>query len=451
MDPTRRRAIGLALASLVPGGLHPPLAVGQDAAVVLAEEVKPGDCFNYEIGLSVAGTMKVDRGGKVEPMTLTAKARHRFAERVEVAADNGAGMAVRHYADAVSESVVGVDKARRELAADRRLIVAQRGAEGTLHYSPDGPLTRDELDLVAEHFDTLCLPGLLPNKAVRPGDTWKVGGDAAQAACLFHGLLKNELTGKLIGVKDGTAEFAVDGTAEGIEHGATVRVAVAARGRFDLAAKRVVALAWAQTDGRDQGPVSPALEVKAEVTVTRTPLAAEPKELDTAARAKVPADGKVPDRLTQLRYDDPGKRFAFAYPRDWHFVVRNDSHLVLRLLVRGECVAQVTVTEWKKPQPGADFSAAAKAFKEATANQPGWEPDKVLDEGAVPSAAGRRVYRLVAGGKQDGQAVVQSFHLVLGPNGEHLAATTLARLEVADKVGTRDVALISAIEFPGKK
>jgi len=447
MRITRRHAIGTAfaaLASSVP-------AFGQEGAVRLAEEVKPGDVFRYDIGLSVTGTMKVDKGGKVEPLPLTAKARHRFVERAEVAADNGVGQAVRHYAEAASESVVGVDKTRRALGADRRLVVAQRTADGTLHYSPDGPLTRDELDLAAEHFDTLCLPGLLPNKDVKPGDTWPIDPGAAQAACLFHGLARNDLVGKLVEVKDGAATFTIEGSAEGVENGAAVKVAVKARGRFDLAARRVVALAWGQTDERAQGPVSPALDVKAEVTVARTPLPAEPAELGPAARAKVPADGKAPEGLTRLRYADPAGRFHMVYPRDWYFVVSTETHLVLRLVAKGEFVTQATVTEWKKPQPGADFEAAAKEFRDATSKQPGWEAEKLLEEGLVPADGGRKVYRLAAAGKQDGLAVVQAFHLVVGPNGEHLAVTALTRQEAAEKVGGRDTALVTAIGFPAKK
>lgn len=448
MRITRRRAIGTALAvlaSAVP-------ATGQDTpAVRLAEEVKPGDCFRYELGLTVTGKMKVDRGGKAESLPLSAKARHQFVERAEVAAENGVGQAVRHYAEAASETVIGVDRTRRTLGADRRLIVAQRAADGTLHYSPDGPLTRDELDLVAEHFDTLCLPGLLPNKEVKPGDTWPIDAGAAQAACLFHGLAKNGLVGKLVEVSSGAAVFTVEGTAEGVEHGAAVRVAVKARGRFDLAAKRVVGLAWEQTDDRDQGPVNPAMEVKAELTVTRTPVAAGPKDLDAVA-GKLPADGKVPEAATQLRYADPAGRFTLAYSRDWYFVVASDTHLVLRLVAKGELIAQATVTEWKKPQPAADFEAAAKAFREATARQPGWEAEKLIEEGLVPAGPGRKVYRLAAAGKQDGQPVVQAFHLVVGPNGEHLAVTTVSRQDVAGKVDGRDAALVTAIAFPaGKK
>lgn len=444
MRLTRRRAIGTALALLA--ATAPGFA--QDA-VRLADETKPGDHFRYEIGLTVAGTMKVDRDGKGDTIPLQAAGRHRFVERVEQASVGGAGKAVRHYLDAQSETAAGPDKTRRALGNDRRLIVAQRSPDGTVHFSPDGPLSRDELDLVAEHFDTLCIPGLLPEKEVKPGDTWPVRDDAAQAACLFAGLVKNELVGKLVEVKDGAAVFTIEGKAEGVEHGAGVKLTVSARGKFDLSAKRVVALTWEQTDDRDQGPVSPAAEVKAAVTLTRTPLAEEPKELSAAVRAKLPADGKIPDLLLHLRHAHPKGAYEMVYPRDWHVVVQNSTHLVLRLVLNGEFAAQATITEWKPA--GGDRNADLKGFVEATAKQPGWEPERVLENG--PSAAGpsRQMYRLVAAGKQDGLAVVQSFQLLTGPGGRQVVVTCLARQEQAGKLGTRDAALANAIDFPAAK
>ena len=80
-------------------------------------------------------------------------------------------------------------------------------ADGLTCFAPAGPLTRDELDLVTEHFNPQCLPGLLPGKVVTIGDTWTLSDNAVQAACLFHGVLKNALTGKLTAVKDGMATF----------------------------------------------------------------------------------------------------------------------------------------------------------------------------------------------------------------------------------------------------
>jgi hypothetical protein len=430
--------------ALVAALLTAPTAFAQ--AVHLADSVKAGDCFRYQITLNVAGKLKVERDGKPDPIPLKATASHAFVERIAATdALGGIGRALRHYSAAGSEGEVGSERRRRELAADRRLIVAQRAAVGSLHFSPDGPLTREELELVAEHFDTLCVPALVPGTDLKPGETWTLRPETTQAACLFEGLIKSELTGKLTEVKDGVAFFTITGTAEGVEAGAIAKVTVSATGKYDIAAKRVTELTWTQTDDRGQGPASPATEVKATITLKRTPLGAEPKELGEAARAKVPADGAVPERLTLLRYADPTGRYQFVYPRDWHIVGRTKEHLVLRLLDNGEFVAQVTLTSWKKAAPGQH--ASPEEFKKILAQLPGWAPDEILGDGVVPATAGRWLYRVAAKGKQDGLDVVQTFYLLAAPDGGQMAATVLARQEKAAKLGTRDLALVNAIEL----
>lgn len=418
--------------------------------IVLAEQIAPGNCARYDISLTLEGKMKVERDGKLDPVALRARAAHTILERVEAAdARGGVGKALRYYAAAGSEAEVGHERSRRELAAERRLIVAERTADGTLHYSPDGPLSREELELVAEHFDTLCVPGLLPGKAVNVGDTWPISPAAAQHACLFEVLAKNELVGKLVEVKDDTATFSVTGKAEGLEFGANARLAVTATGKFDLTTRRVIELVWEQYDDRDQGPATPATEVKAVVTLKRTPLADPPKELGDAARAKLPADGKPNELALSLRYADPTGRYGFVYPREWHVVGRTRDHLVLRLVEKGEFTAQATVTAWQKAAPGRH--ASPDEFKAMLAKLPGWEPDGSMTEGQIPTDAGRWIYRVAGQGKQDGLPVVQLFYLLAGPGGDQVAVTVVAQPEKANRLSPKDLILVNAIDFPPAK
>src|SRR5262249_55492077 len=151
-------------------------------------------------------------------------------------------------------------------------------------------------------------------------------------------------------------------------------------------------LTWEQNDDRAQGPATPATEVKAVITLKRTPITDEPKELNAEARAKVPADGKVPPLLVHLRYADPEGRYQFVYPRDWHIVGRTKDHLVLRLLDKGEFAAQAAITTWKKAEVGKHTDPAE--FKKSLAQVPGWVVESVLEEGIVPTEAGRWLYRV---------------------------------------------------------
>ena len=414
--------------------------------VHLGEEAKVGDLARVEVSLTLQGVMKVERDGKPEALPMGATATHAFAERVEAADARGATVRVRHYEAAKSAGESAGERTTRELGADRRLVVAQRTDAGTLHFSPDGPLSREELELVGEHFDPATLQGLLPNKPVQANDVWAIAPDAVQRVCLLEGLVKADFSGKVTAVTPTAVTFTVGGTAEGIDNGAAVKLTVSATGTFDVAAKRVTNLKWEQADSRGQGAASPASEVKATITLTRQPLAEEPKALDIAARAKVPADGKSTALMTMLRYTDAAGRFQFVYPREWHVVGRTKDHLVLRLLDGGEFTAQATLTVLKKLDAGAQMPV--DDFKKLVMAVPGWLPETVSEDGVVPTEAGSRLYRLTAQGKQDGVPVQQTFYHLAGSQGEQVAVTVLARADKVVKVGTRDLSLVNAVEFP---
>ncbi len=414
--------------------------------VLLGEEAKVGDLARVEVSLTLQGTMKVERDGKPEALPMGATATHAFVERVEAADARGATVRVRHYEAAKSAGESAGERTTRELGADRRLVVAQRTDTGTLHFSPDGPLSREELELVGEHFDPATLQGLLPNKPVQVNDVWAIAPDAVQRVCLLEGLVKADFAGKVTAVTPTAVTFSVTGTAEGIDNGAAVKLTVSAVGTFDVATKRVTNLKWEQADSRAQGAASPASEVKATITLSRQPLAEEPKALDITARAKVPADGKSTAFMTMLRYADAAGRFQFVYPREWHVVGRTKDHLVLRLLDRGEFTAQATLTVLKKLDAGAQMPV--DDFKKLVMGVPGWLPETVSEDGVVPTEAGSRLYRLTAQGKQDGVPVQQTFYHLASSQGEQVAVTVLARADKVAKVGTRDLSLVNAVEFP---
>lgn len=413
--------------------------------VKLGEAVRPGDHFRYELQLTVDGKLKVERDGKVQAMTLKGDASHKFAERIEAADSAGAGgKAVRYYDLAKSTSSVAGDVSKRELPVDRRLTVAVRTEADTLHVCPNGPFTREELELVAEHFDTLVIPTLLPNKELKAGETWSLSNDAAQHACQFDGLVKNELKGTLTDVKDGVAAFKIEGKAEGVELGATARVTVSATGSFDVARGRITGLVWVQSDDRDLGPASPAMEVKATVRILRNALAEEPKELSAEARAKVPAD-KIPVEMTLLKLTDSDGKYTLTYPRGWSVVGQTGGHTILRLVEAGTFLTQATITPWKQADKGQHTAPAD--FKAALAKIPGWQPSEVLADAEMPSTDGRWAYKFSAKGKQDSADVVQTFYLLAGPNGNQMAVTFLSEPVKAAKLADRETELLKGLGF----
>jgi hypothetical protein len=416
----------------------------------LTEQVKAGACFHVRLEMSLSGAIKVSRDGKPESLTLTAQATHDFSERVLAVGDKGlVEKSARAYETAAAVIKVEKETERKTLRKERRLIVAQRPKDQPLTYSPNGALTREELELVGDHFDTLCLTGLLPGKEVAVGDTWKVHNSAAQALCHFDGLTDQDLTCKLEEVKDHVARVSVAGPANGIEMGARVKLKVEATYRFDLSAKRLTWLEWKQTDERDQGPASPALTATSTTTLTRKPID-RPDALADVALVAVPQDFKVPEALQAVEYHHPKGKFELNYARDWQVVGEPDSRLILRLMDRGDFVAQATLTPWTRAEKGKHLSA--DEFRAAMADTPGWEPEKELQAGEVPGGGdGRWVYRVSVLGKADGMAVLQNFYLVAGPNGDQVVVAVTLTPKKAEQLGSRDLSLAGSIELPAEK
>jgi hypothetical protein len=414
----------------------------------LAETPQSGDCSAIHLTLKLTGELSVSQEGEPVKLKLATHAEHRFHERVLAVQKDGplVTKAVRYYADARAAISVDGNNSPRTLRDDRRLIVAQRPQDALLCYCPQGPLTREEVETVSEHFDTLALAGLLPGKPVAVGDSWKVGNAAAQDLCLFEGLVETSLIGKLTEVKGGEAVIAITGAVRGIELGAQVKLTVTATAKFDLTQKRIVSVEWNQKDERDQGPASPAATAESTVTLTRAP-AEEPKELTDVALAGVPQGFDVPGPLTLIPIRDAKGRYELNAGRDWQVVSQTDSRLVLRLLDRGDFVAQATVTPWQKAEAGQH--ADAKEFREQMLGSPGWQAEDVLQEGDLPNQpAGRYVYRLTARGDMDGVKVVQCFYLIAGPKGDQVVVAFTLKLTQVGKLGARDMILVDGLEIP---
>jgi hypothetical protein len=402
--------------------------------------------FRVKMHMGLSGVLKIRQEDKVNPLKQQATADHDFLERVlEADAGGPARKVARAYKDARAEITTAGRTSKRSLREERALVVAQCYKGQSLAYSPKGPLTRPELD-VLQHFDTLHLPGLLPGKEVAVGDTWKVSNDTAQALCSFEALTSQELTGKLDAVKDGFATVSVTGTASGIDLGASVKLKITAACRFDLTKHRLRFVEWKQHDERDQGPASPALESDLTITVERTPVGPA-GELNDLILALVPTEQAPPEGMTALWHRDAANRYELTCARDWQTVARTEDQLVLRLLERGDFVAQATVTWWTKA-PAGEKHMAADDFKEAMASATGWEQETLVDAKEVEAPRGCWLYRVEAAGKLNGLSTLQYFYLLAGPQGQQVVVAFALTPNQAQKLGTRDLALVRGLAFP---
>jgi hypothetical protein len=432
--------LGIALAAVQNGWAQP---------YALSEKSQAGDCFRIQLEMKLSGTIQVIRDGKEVSLQLEAAASHEFPERVlNVGPDGLPDKSARVYEKAKALISVDKDRSERVLRPERRLFVAQRHKDQFLAYSLGGPLTREELELTNEHFDTLALSGLLPGQPVAVGDTWKVANPVVQALCGFEGLTEQDLVCKLEEIKNQSARVSVTGSAAGIDLGALVKLGIQASYSYDLDSKHLTRLEWKQKDERKPGPASPATSVQTTVTLSRSAIE-QPASLTDIALVSVPEGFEPPLPLTQLELRDAKDRFEMGYGREWQTVSQTNEHLVLRLIERGDFVAQATVTPWTKAEKGKHLSP--EEFQQAMEDTPGWDPEQELQSGEVPADGGKWIYRISALGQLDGMKVMQNFYLVAGPGGEQVVLAFTLAPKQAERLGTRDISMAANLDLPSSR
>lgn len=417
----------------------------QAQTVNLQEAPLPGSHFRVELNMKLDGELTLQQAGKDIAIKESATATHDYLERFLDAGGEGIALrSARVYKAAKVNLVVGNDKLERTLRPDRTFLVAQRGRDGLLIYSPRGAMTREEMD-VTDHLDSLVIAGLLPDKEIAVGSTWKVSNGTVQALCHLQGLSEQTLTGKLESVAGDEATLSFTGTAAGIDLGAPTAVVIKGTAKFSTKARRVTSLEWTQTDTRGQGPVSPGSKVEVTTRMTRTPI--EPcNELNDVVLVPVP-NGQPPREMVELQLTDARGRNELVHAREWLLVGRTEDHTVLRLMDRGDFVAQVSIAPWKKAEPGKHLSP--DDVKAIVANTPGWQLEKLLRTEEIKLPSGQWAYLVAGEGDLGDLRAVQYFYFVAGPQGDQAMLTFTMTPAQTQKLGTRDIELLRGFLLPG--
>ena len=122
--------------------LAAPAASAQTHALV--DSPRPGDCFKYDLSMTLKCELRVNRDGRTVALPISATADHSFRERILEAKEKGLPEKVaRQYGMAKSSITVDGSTTGRAIRDDRRLIVAQRNKDQFIAYSPAGPMTHE--------------------------------------------------------------------------------------------------------------------------------------------------------------------------------------------------------------------------------------------------------------------------------------------------------------------
>lgn len=299
-----------------------PLALAADPAVKLAESFDPANLSRVELRVTISGKLTVPVAADKPPQTVTLSGESKlvYDERPLPGEDADTRKVVRAYRVVEFNRTIGDQEQKAGIREAVRRMVVLRGAGGKkAPFSPDGPLTYGEIDVVKNDlFSPTLVAGLLPAKEVKPGDKWAASAAAVQDLTDLDAITDGGLTVEFVGVVPVSnrkhAKLAVSGTVRGTNEDGPNRQKLDGTAYFDLEQNRLDYLKLTGThemldpDGKVTG--------KIEGSFAMTREAAQKADTLTDAALKG-VDLKPTDDNSLLLYDDPALGVRFLYPRRW--------------------------------------------------------------------------------------------------------------------------------------
>ena len=430
--------------------MDPSAAVGkQRESVALKSSRAAGAIDHVVVLLEVGGDVKASEDGKVESDKMSVVCTLDYDERtLEVPADSEPYFrSIRHYNKAEAVIKVGESGFKPTLRDERRLVVAEiaDGSQTTL-LSPAGPLTRDELDLIDILGNSLLMDRLLPEKAVAVADTWKQSDKLIAALLGLDAVGESTVVGKLTEVTDAVARMELAGEVQGAIGGVSTEIALKAKYRFDRRTNRIDWIGLLVKEKRSIGHVLQGVELVARLQMQIGPKDDSAKLGDSVVE-KMSVEPN--DEQRQLEYESPEAGWRLTHDRDWFVYSAERDHVILRLIERGELLAQCNIS------PLADFPVGKPetlaAFQEEIKQALGKKFGEFVEAGQWMNDREYRVLRVVVRGMVEDLPIQWFYYLIANKEGRQVALAFTVEAKLLERLGKADRALIDAVRFIERK
>jgi hypothetical protein len=360
--------------------LFAPVAMAGEP-VKLVEKAKPDSEFRVISSSSIDGYLlaPVATDKPPERINVRGKSTIDYAERILKADPREADhKTLRVYEKIEFRKTAGDRTDEMTLRPAVRALVMMKRGDKKLPFSPDGPLMWGELDLVRRDFMVSALAGLLPDRAVRPGETWTASRGSAVELTDMEEIESGELTCKLERVTANgartTAEVTFSGTLAGVDEDGRSRHKLTGKLLVDLTAECICFLKVdgehykLDEAGKDAGKITGTF------AMTRERVSGNKRLAEAAAKPVDPSEEN-----TRLLYDSDEAGIAFIHPRQWH-VKRIQGRQIIVDGPRGAGLLITLDTAEKVPAAGAYMLEARKDLERRGAQVTGRRgPDRVAE------------------------------------------------------------------------
>jgi len=451
------RILWIALVTWLPNLL--PIAFGPSTGRLAAaeraelqEESSDVRVRAVDVELSVTGKV-YPAPGPDKALKLAVEARFAYFERrlPKAGRDAESLRGIRHYSEARANIEAGDQISHTLLRPSQRLIVAQGQMTGIDLFSPSGPLTYNEMELLHVHGDSLAVLGLLPDSAVEQEETWPAPAWALPLLTGVEAVEKGKVTCRVVSVNANVARIGFQGEVVGATVGAAAGVEVDGFLLYDRVQKLVSRIEVTQAEKRAIGTVSPGLDVSAKVVVSRR-IAEDPAHLADKDLAGLSIEPNMANRLLML--EAPAWNLRMYHDRRWHLFHQSSEAALLRLLDQGGFIAQCNIKKLPPAEPGQHVPD--EQFQADIRQTLGKNLHEIVQMERLKLKEGLYVLRVVAVGsvertnekKEPESSPMQwNYYLVANTDGRQISFVFSIDPRQAKELENRDLSMVAGVEF----
>lgn len=412
---------------------------------------RPGTTQHVALTLDVAGQVKLNgEGVQVIQVPMKMHADLGYAEKWLKLSPSlrWAGQTVRSYDKTAAEITYRSDKPIVPgLRADRQIVaVAAPAADSVELFSPLGPLRRQELDLIGVPCNTALLDDLLPGRSVTVGDHWKLTCSMLAPLLGLDTITENNVQCELNRIENGLAIVHMTGTVQGAINGVSSEMKLAVKYAFHLTRHQISWLAMALHEDRAIGHAQPGLAVDVRLQLHIQSLSEAPLLHDS-----VLADlnlAVTPSALL-LELDAAAAGCRILADRRWRAMINQDDVIVMRMIDKGELVAQCNLSPLAPLAKGQQFGMVEfqadirrvldKSFGEVTAADESISDDKI------------RTLRVAVTGTVDELPIQWIYYYLNDAAGRRISCVFTLESSLAERFGAADQSLMTSLRFTPAK
>ena len=416
------------------------LVWGEGSAFRLRPDSKTGRLVQVKVSLDVQGKIADPSRPKPSSVPFAVAARVAYGERMMEQA-SGAVVA-RHYANGVAKITVDKAKIDTQLRDQHRLLLISPETRGPDLYSPVGPLTQDELDLLKLPFSSHAVELLLSESDVQLGGQWQPTAETMRQMLLLDSVAECSVNARLEDTKSTAARVRFSGKVRGTSDGSTTSIALNGVMHFDLHAKLVTWLQMKMAENRAAGHLTHGYQATSDFRMQITPA----KHLPNLTPQRIALITKQTDPLAGLiALDFPNSGLALTPHQGWHLISDNAEGTILRLIDNGDLIAQANISRLADVQSGHRLSLAEfqNDIQRALAERFGQLElaQEQTDE------RGRHVAKVVVTGQVKDVPIKWIYHHVTDKQGRRVALLFTLETDLTERFADSDVGLTKSLRL----